>query len=468
MNVRIRFRFLLGLLFILCSSALSAQPTGLMMDDSTYEELPAGNLEKVKDHFIPTRYSLKAFAPFPSVQGKIASCVGWATGYGALTMERAIKAGISDRVYITDRLAHSAIFIYQNIKRGPDCQALASIDDALSFLHKNGDCLESTSPTPTVDCPLNSTPKAREEASKYTIETPGFRVFSGHDNPDKKVKSVKAHLAAGHPVIVGISEAPPYRSLVGEDLWHIEPRNKGGHAMVLVGYSDESQRFELMNSYGTSWGKQGFIDVSYQDFSRFCKQAFVLSNNLGTKGLDQQLSEHSVPVAVHAGINIWQNDHQAFEPLAFEVRDQIFRPLNDVSVYQPVNFTISVEKGRCAYLLNMDSEGVVKNIWHSEYPARDTTLKVPEEGWWEFPRAGQEMFCLLYGYEHLPYLDAFLKDVNSIPTPDLQSKIQQQKSVKSCDGVKLNYDANGIFGSSKLNSGIEKFITLFFSINVTS
>lgn len=37
----------------------------------------------------------------------------------------------------------------------------------------------------------------------------------------------------------------------------------GGHAVLLVGYDDAAQRFLVMNSWGTSWGMQGFFTIPY-------------------------------------------------------------------------------------------------------------------------------------------------------------------------------------------------------------
>ena len=53
----------------------------------------------------------------------------------------------------------------------------------------------------------------------------------------------------------------------------------GYHAMVVVGFDDGKEAFEIMNSWGTSWGNDGFIWVKYDDFARYCRYAFQLSNS---------------------------------------------------------------------------------------------------------------------------------------------------------------------------------------------
>jgi C1A family cysteine protease len=37
----------------------------------------------------------------------------------------------------------------------------------------------------------------------------------------------------------------------------------GGHAVLAVGYDDPTQRFIVMNSWGTSWGMRGFFTMPY-------------------------------------------------------------------------------------------------------------------------------------------------------------------------------------------------------------
>ena len=37
----------------------------------------------------------------------------------------------------------------------------------------------------------------------------------------------------------------------------------GGHAVMCVGYDDASQRFIVMNSWGTTWGAKGFFTIPY-------------------------------------------------------------------------------------------------------------------------------------------------------------------------------------------------------------
>lgn len=96
---------------------------------------------------LPAAIDLSAYCPEVRHQGYIFSCVGWATGYGALSAQRAILNRCTDKEVI-NRNAHSALFLYNQVKKG-DCMQGARISDALEFLQKNGDCASPGNSTST-------------------------------------------------------------------------------------------------------------------------------------------------------------------------------------------------------------------------------------------------------------------------------------------------------------------------------
>ena len=54
----------------------------------------------------------------------------------------------------------------------------------------------------------------------------------------------------------------------------------GGHAMCVIGYDDfkfgQDGGFQIMNSWGNGWGKNGIAWVSYTDFDHFAKEAYAV------------------------------------------------------------------------------------------------------------------------------------------------------------------------------------------------
>src|SRR5215203_6249341 len=134
---------LLPLLIALVSSA-SAQiadefTAGLLLEDATYDTLARQSAEDGSKADLPASVDLTPYCPEVRHQGYIFSCVGWAVGYGAMSIQRAILNQCTDKEVIT-RNAHSALFLYNQIK-AEDCDKGSRISDALRFMNRHGDCL---------------------------------------------------------------------------------------------------------------------------------------------------------------------------------------------------------------------------------------------------------------------------------------------------------------------------------------
>lgn len=265
--------------FLIINVGLAAQNTGLRCSDAKYQTLPLlPSYSGAKYNEVPLRVSLKKYCPVPGDQKQMGTCVGWAVGYGALTILRAQKAGMTDPSEITE-LAHSAAFIYNQVKlKTDDCTTGVYIEDALTLLKTSGDCLEKSFNYQKTDCRALPEKTQLEEASRYRIQDYAA-VFTTEEAPKSKISKACKVLATQTPMVVGIAVTP--------DFWEIKPGTQvwnpvddvtatSFHAMTLVGYDNVEKQFELLNSFGTSWGRNGFIRIPYDDFERLCRYAYVL------------------------------------------------------------------------------------------------------------------------------------------------------------------------------------------------
>lgn len=89
--------------------------------------------------------------------------------------------------------------------------------------------------------------------------------------PDGDVFSMQANLAGGFPFIIGISvyssfpEQEPNTGVVPmPNQWY--DQLMGGHAICVVGYT-ASQQFIFRNSWGTSWGMNGYGFIPFEYFA---------------------------------------------------------------------------------------------------------------------------------------------------------------------------------------------------------
>lgn len=256
---------------------------GLIMDDVDYEKQPREpRFEGSKYLELPLKMDLTPYCPEVGHQGEIQSCVGWALGYGALTIQRAIQDNITDKKAITAN-ANSALFIYNQVKQSDYCGSGARISDAVELLMNNGDCLANNFDTDVNDCSKTPDPSLQAEAKHFAV-TDFMTLFAQDETPAIKILKVQKALANQQPVVVGLKVLKNFFHLQDIGYWRPEIGSQlpaGGHALVVVGYDELRGSFRLMNSWGKEWGKEGFIWIKYKEFGKYCKYAYTL--HLGEK-----------------------------------------------------------------------------------------------------------------------------------------------------------------------------------------
>ena len=124
------------LLSLITLTSLCAQGTGLLVSDEQYQKVPLlPTYSGVKYTEVPVKVNLKKYCPVPGDQRQTGSCVGWAVGYGVLTIQRAIQSNTTDQALITQQ-ANSAAFLYNQVRRNnTDCTEGAYLEDALTLLN---------------------------------------------------------------------------------------------------------------------------------------------------------------------------------------------------------------------------------------------------------------------------------------------------------------------------------------------
>lgn len=282
-------------ILIIMSHFIFAQ--GLAFDDDAYASIPQlTSIDGMKASDRPKSIDLSNFCPAVRNQGDVYSCVGWAVGYGALTIKKAIKNQWTSKKKITDQ-AYSAMFIYNQIKTG-NCSQGARISDALSFLKTQGDCLASNFDTDIEDCEMQPSTSMLNSLPLDTI-TDYLSLFGIKATNKQKVNSLIRALARQEPVIVGMSVRKNFYQLQGAKYWWPDLGNStpaGGHAMVVVGYDLASASFLLFNSWGTDWGNKGLIRIKFDDFGAFCKYAFIIQMRQSQLLTDQQPKQQLFPL----------------------------------------------------------------------------------------------------------------------------------------------------------------------------
>jgi len=263
---------LFGIIVAFFGTRASGQnATGLIFDDQAYSKLPRISPSlKFAEEDVPV-FSLKKYCPAPGNQGQMSSCVGWAAGYAASTIAAAVRDSITDRARINN-MSRSALYLYNQIYEG-SCDKGSLIESSLELMKAKGVCLQTEFNPRDCQVTPGSVEDARASRNKISSYCTLFEWNAGYE---EKIRTVRNCIKSGKPVVVGMEIFPSFKSIGSDGIWRPLPEEvkTEGHAMCVIGYSNLTRQFELLNSWGAGFGKNGYCYVSYEDFAKYCKYAF--------------------------------------------------------------------------------------------------------------------------------------------------------------------------------------------------
>lgn len=255
---------------------------GMEFDDEGYAAVPiSAPLTRGDYDKLPASFSLQMYAPTPGNQGQSGSCTAWSSAYHARTIAESIMLNRTDKKLI-DANTFSAAFIYNNIRLKPGCNYGTVIKHALELMAGKGVPKHKDAPFNCNDVTYG--PTEFSLASNHKIQ--GFKTLF-ENNSNNRILPTKKSIAEKHPVLIGMD--CPNSFFQVKDVWQPanDEYNKShpGHAMVVVGYDDNKfgGAFLIMNSWGTTWGLDGFIWIRYSDYNHFVKYAYELIDRMPTK-----------------------------------------------------------------------------------------------------------------------------------------------------------------------------------------
>ena len=275
---------LFSLMMVFCAGmALMAQDetfyaTGLVMDNEAYEKIPQKPTLLTRDYTsLPNSYSLRKYCPKVGSQGSYGTCTAWSSTYAARTIAEAVKWGWTDQEVITDE-AFAPLYIYAQIKDKSDntCRNGTRMDLALKLLKTKG---APKFKNFQVKCADYVPQWIMDEAEEYPIDD-YFTLFNYHCTSfDEKVNKTKKALSQDRPVLINMQF--PSSFFRAGDVWQGNVENapiRLYHAMCVVAYDDnkEGGAFQIMNSWGETWGNGGYTWVKYADYVKYVDWAFEI------------------------------------------------------------------------------------------------------------------------------------------------------------------------------------------------
>lgn len=259
---------------------------------SVYEGLEDDNTKNP----LPEAVSLLRFAPERLNQGQQGSCVAWSSAYAAQTVLTAAATGANP-----EQIKFSPSYLYNQIKL-EGCQG-SYLQRAMEAMSSNGGVAFNDYPYNDQDC--DRMPNSSDVAKGKQNVIHGFQRLTDGDNINSiSVRAVKEHLAKDAPVVIGMMVGGSFmQEMMGQEVWHPQGMDQsqmgfGGHAMCVIGYDDrkEGGAFQIMNSWGSDWGKDGIGWVRYGDFKQFVKEAY------GIDPLPKRTAVANIPLECTIGL----------------------------------------------------------------------------------------------------------------------------------------------------------------------
>ena len=221
---------------------------------------------------LPQRVDLSRKFPSPGQQEAQNSCVGWALGYGLKTYQEQREEGwkLTGFLGMTSRKNHySPSYIYNQLNGGKN-DGVRMID-GLQLMTTNGVCKWSLMPYRPSDLTHQPKSSAISNGRRFVIDQYRRVIHTS-------LEDLKAHLAAGYPIPIGILADDSFKKHQGSGNWNGVTGKGYGHAVILTGYDDGRQAFRVMNSHGKKWGDKGYFWMAYSALASSLLEAYVVKD----------------------------------------------------------------------------------------------------------------------------------------------------------------------------------------------
>jgi hypothetical protein len=110
---------------------------------------------------------------------------------------------------------------------------------------------------------------------KYKINN-FLYIFREVTQPRQKIFATRKALMRGNPVLVEMRADDSIRQVSDVTSWE-PPRNGTGiYPLLVVGYDESRNAFEVMSSWGSHWGDGGYVWISYDSFGKYTDNGYVM------------------------------------------------------------------------------------------------------------------------------------------------------------------------------------------------
>lgn len=295
--------------------------TGWNIKENFSQTIPVainyGNYQS--DKTLPSSVDLTSKFPPIGNQGQLGTCVAWAVGYNNKSYLDGVSKSLSPNQLQSFANQYSPTDLFFSIDPSKrSCSGGTNFDDAFNVLISRG--VNTLQTVPYDDMCRSISPGNSSTASANKIKN--FRRIQG------SLDEIKEFLAQGTPIVIGAMVNREFQYLRGNNVLNNlnYSGDEGGHAMIIAGYDDSKSAFRIINSWGNSWGDNGYLWVNYNFLiNKFCLQGGQKSLFVAFNGNDQPvnpspITENSVDLTalvtsdftLYPAVNPYVNARRAF------------------------------------------------------------------------------------------------------------------------------------------------------------
>jgi C1A family cysteine protease len=234
------------------------------------------NLKENSDNSSLSRFcDLSGYCSIIKNQGSVGSCTAHASIAGLeLLCKKYLKDNKSQFETLEDIFSEKFLYYVTRVniageKENEDTGCY--LRDSVKALTKYGVCLEKSMP---YDNKFSEKPSEENYKEALNYQTTRYaRIMEHSENFLLELKNV---LSNGIPVICGIT---CYENMFQSKNGIIPlPKGKivGGHAILIVGYDDNSKILKFKNSWGSDWGHNGYGYLYYDYIIGNALEAWVI------------------------------------------------------------------------------------------------------------------------------------------------------------------------------------------------
>lgn len=145
-----------------------------------------------------------------------------------------------------------------------------TVEEGFRFLVENGTVSAAIMPydAGAITNAVYATPKYKINNFLY--------IFREVTQGRQKIFETRKALMRGNPVLIELQADGSFKNISGDTTWKPSRNGDQRFPMIVVGYDEGREAFEVRSSWGTGWGNNGYIWVSYNDFGKHALNGFVV------------------------------------------------------------------------------------------------------------------------------------------------------------------------------------------------